>query len=220
MGPRPPQAPGPLAKRGSRRHRRQPPRPRTAGARQADRPTLDRAQCRPSGGPRYLPPRKAMNELLVHLAGEPAGRLVLKQNGNMQFRYDGGYSGVPISRAMPLQEEAHPHATCRAVFGGLLLEGEGREAVARNLGISAGNDYALLKELGGDCAGAITLVPPDTELPTEPRLRPLSAGELDETIRDLPLRPLAADPQAGTRLSLAGAQPKLPVVVEDDEIAL
>lgn len=161
-----------------------------------------------------------MNELLVQLAGVPTGRLVLKENGNMQFRYDDGYRGAPVSRSMPLQEGAHPHATCRAVFGGLLLEGEAREAVARNLGISAGNDYALLKELGGDCAGAITLIPPDAELPKEPRLRSLSADELEETIRDLPLRPLAADPQAGTRLSLAGAQPKLPVIIEDDEVAL
>lgn len=153
-----------------------------------------------------------MSELVVYLAGKRAGRLLRKANGNMQFRYDEGYDGARISLAMPIQSEAHPHATCRAVFGGLLLEGDARDAVARNLGVSAGNDYGLLAELGGDCAGAITLIPPGVDLPTEPRLRALSAEELERTIHELPVHPLGADPERGTRLSLAGAQPKLPVV--------
>jgi serine/threonine-protein kinase HipA len=161
-----------------------------------------------------------MSELLVYLGDEPAGQLILKENGNLQFRYEGGYPGPPISQALPVQADAHPHSVCRAVFGGLLLEGEGRKAIAKNFGISVGNDYALLEELGGDCAGALTLVPPGTALPKEPRLRRLSAEELDETIRELPTRPLAADPEAGTRLSLAGAQPKLPVIVEGEAISL
>jgi serine/threonine-protein kinase HipA len=161
-----------------------------------------------------------MSELVVHLAGTRAGRLLLKSNGNMQFRYDEGYDGPHISQAMPAQAEAHPHAVCHAVFGGLLVEGDAREAVARNLGISAGNDYGLLAELGGDCAGAITLTPPGIELPSEPRLRSLSEEDLEQTIHDLPLRPLGADPKQGIRLSLAGAQPKLPVIVDDDGISL
>jgi serine/threonine-protein kinase HipA len=161
-----------------------------------------------------------MSELIVYLAGERTGRLLLKTNGNMQFRYDEGYNGPRISQAMPVQAEAHPHTACHAVFGGLLVEGDAREAVARNLGISAGNDYGLLAELGGDCAGAITLIPPGIDLPSEPRLRRLSKDELEQTIRDLPMRPLGANPKQGTRLSLAGAQPKLPVIVDDDGISL
>jgi serine/threonine-protein kinase HipA len=161
-----------------------------------------------------------MSELVVYLSDEAAGRLILKENGSLQFRYEDGYSGPPISQALPLQKDAHPHSICRAVFGGLLLEGEGRRAIARNFGISVGNDYALLEELGGDCAGALTLAPPGTPPPGEPRLRQLSAEELDETIRELPARPLAADPEAGTRLSLAGAQPKLPVIVEGGRASL
>ena len=161
-----------------------------------------------------------MSELVAYLAGERTGRLLLKPNGNMQFRYDEDYGGPQISQAMPVQAEAHPHAACHAVFGGLLVEGDAREAVARNLGISAGNDYGLLAELGGDCAGAITLIPPGVDLPSEPRSRNLSEEELEQTIRELPLRPLGADPKRGIRLSLAGAQPKLPVIVDDDGVSL
>src|SRR5580658_295904 len=110
-----------------------------------------------------------MSELIVYLADRAAGRLIRKDNGNLQFRYDSGYAGPPISQALPIQDAAHPHAVCRAVFGGLLLEGEAREVLARNLGVSASNDYALLQELGGDCAGAITLIEAGVELPAEPR---------------------------------------------------
>jgi serine/threonine-protein kinase HipA len=159
-----------------------------------------------------------MTELAVHLAGERAGRLIRKDNGNLQFRYDAGYSGPPISWALPIQEDAHPHAVCRAVFGGLLPEGDGREALARNLGISAGNDYGLLEEVGGDCAGAIALLQPGSDLPTVPEMRWLDMTDLDDILRELPQQPLAADPAEGIRLSLAGAQPKMPVILDGDRI--
>ena len=161
-----------------------------------------------------------MEELIVYLSGERVGRLILKENGNLQFRYDAEYRGPPVSQSLPVRQDAHPHRVCRAVFGGLLLEGEAREALARNLGISAGNDYALLRELGGDCAGAMVLLEPDAEFPSVPQVRPLDEAELDALLRELPQRPLAADRQEGIRLSLAGAQPKLPVVIDSGQVAL
>jgi len=161
-----------------------------------------------------------MSELIVYLCGRRAGRLIRKDNGNLQFRYDPGYAGPVISQALPVQEAAHPHAVCRAVFGGLLAEGDARVALARNLGVSLGNDYALLQELGGDCAGAVTMLDPDVELPSESRREPFDDEQLDVLLRELPQRPLAANPEQGIRLSLAGAQPKLPVIIESGEVAL
>lgn len=161
-----------------------------------------------------------MSELVVYLAGKRTGRLIRKDNGNLQFRYDPRYDGPAISQVLPVREEAYPHNLCRAVFGGLLVEGDAREVVARNLGVSSGNDYALLEALGGDCAGALTVLEPEEELPSRPRARALDDEQLDTVLRELPQRPLAADPAEGTRLSLAGAQPKLPVIVEDDRFSL
>ncbi|MFI4991606.1 MAG: type II toxin-antitoxin system HipA family toxin [Solirubrobacterales bacterium] len=161
-----------------------------------------------------------MSELSVYLAGRRAGRLIRKENGNLQFRYDPGYDGPALSQALPVQPAAHPNRLCRAVFGGLLLEGDARLAVARNLGVSSGNDYALLEALGGDCAGAITVLEPGQELPESPATRALDAQGLDVALRELPQRPLAADPAEGTRLSLAGAQAKLPVIIEDGKVSL
>lgn len=161
-----------------------------------------------------------MSELVVDLAGRRAGALIRKDNGNLQFRYDEGYEGPPVSYALPIQREAHPHAVCRAVFGGLLLEGDGRDALASNLGVSPENDFALLEEVGGDCAGAITLLRPGETAPTEPQVQWLDAEQVDARLAALPARPLAADPDHGVRLSLAGAQPKLPVVIDGDRIGL
>lgn len=161
-----------------------------------------------------------MSLLLVYLGTEIVGGLALKDNGNLQFRYREEYTGPAISQALPTQSEAHPHSACLAVFGGLLLEGQGRETVARRLGTSTQNTYALLHELGGDCAGALALVDAYYEMPDEPKSRTLTAEDLDKTIRELPERPLAADPEAGTRLSLAGAQPKLPVIIDGGKISL
>jgi len=161
-----------------------------------------------------------MSELIAYLAGVRVGRLIRKGNGNLQFRYDPDYGGPAISQALPIQKAAHPHAICHAVFGGLLLEGDARTVLARNLGVSVGNDYALLRELGGDCAGAVTLLAPEGELPTEPRSKLLDEEQFDALLRELPRHPLAADSEAGVRLSLAGAQLKLPIIMDEDGLAL
>jgi serine/threonine-protein kinase HipA len=161
-----------------------------------------------------------LSALAAYLAGERAGTLIRKDNGNLQFRYIDGYQGPAVSQSMPLQSEAYPHRVCVAVFGGLLLEGEPREVLARNLGVSAGNDFALLQGIGGDCAGALTLLASASGMPPVPQVKPLRPEELDRLLRKLPQRPLAADPQEGIRLSLAGAQPKLPVIIEGEQLGL
>ncbi len=161
-----------------------------------------------------------MKELVVTLAGVRAGRLVQKSNGNLQFRYDPGYSGPPISHAMPVQAEAQSHKLCQAVFGGLLLEGDGRDTLAKTLGVSANNDFGLLEEVGRDVAGAVAVLEPDETVPTTPEVRRVNADELGQLLRHLPQRPLAVDPSEGIRLSLAGAQPKLPIILDAAGAAL
>jgi len=45
------------------------------------------------------------------------------------------------------------------VLAGVLPEESKREIIARNLGISGRNDYAMLERIGGECAGAVTFIP-------------------------------------------------------------
>jgi serine/threonine-protein kinase HipA len=126
----------------------------------------------------------------------------------------------PLSQSLPLRKERFSRNECRGYFGGILPEESKREIIARNLGISARNDYAMLEQIGGECAGAVTFVPtgePLTE--SEYRYRALSSEELAAVLRELPRRPLLAGDE-GIRLSLAGAQDKVAVRVDGDEISL
>jgi serine/threonine-protein kinase HipA len=121
---------------------------------------------------------------------------------------------------LPLRKERFSRNECRGYFGGILPEESKREIIARNLGISARNDYAMLEQIGGECAGAVTFVPTGEPLPeNDYRYRTLSSEELAAVLRELPKRPLLAG-EEGIRLSLAGAQDKVAVRVDCGEISL
>lgn len=121
---------------------------------------------------------------------------------------------------MPLRSKSYSHSECQGFFNGVLPEEAQRNAIARNLGISAENDFALLEFIGGECAGAITFVPSGASLPNQAHdYRALSEEELAVVLRQLPDRPLLAG-EDGVRLSLAGAQSKLAVHVSDSVISI
>ena len=74
----------------------------------------------------------------------------------------------------------------------------------------------LLKRIGGECAGAITILP-ESEIPESPdqyKYSLLSSEQLADLIKDIPRRPLLAG-QEGIRISLAGAQEKLALFYKD-----
>ena len=74
--------------------------------------------------------------------------------------------------------------------------------------------------IGGECAGAVTLMPAGEPFPErQDRYRELSNEELVDVVRTLPRRPLLAG-VADVRLSLAGAQAKVAVKVSGDKISI
>ena len=166
----------------------------------------------------------AVRALDVYLHGHRAGRLVLRDSGLTSFHYGETWLGrgdaVPLSLSLPLRPEPYRHRDCMPYFGGVLPDGRSRQLIARVLGVSEENDFALLERLGGECAGAVTLLPEGTGLKSgDERTRTLGPEELAETLRELGRRPLLAGTE-GVRLSLAGAQDKLPVRIFDGRIAL
>jgi len=161
----------------------------------------------------------------VWLLGELVGRLD-QTAGRLTFTYDAGWSGqhhaVPLSASLTLQEKPFEDQAARPFFAGLLPEQAKRDQVARAIGVSARNDFALLDALGGECAGAVSFTHPGEkpiEQETELDYRVLDDQALATIIDKLPERPLLAG-EEGIRLSLAGAQDKLPVLVVDGRIAL
>jgi serine/threonine-protein kinase HipA len=160
----------------------------------------------------------------VYLHEELVGHLVQDDDGQMSFEYLESWLAKPgaaaLSQSLPLRKERFPAKECRGFFGGILPEESKREIIARNLGISARNDYAMLEQIGGECAGAVTFIPAGQELPKRDyHYRKLDAKELAGILRELPKRPLLAG-EKGIRLSLAGAQDKVAVRIEGEEVSL
>ena len=160
----------------------------------------------------------------VYLHKQLVGHLIKDDGGQMSFEYLGSWleqpDAVALSQSLPLRKDRFPAKECRGFFGGILPEESKREIIARNLGISARNDYAMLEQIGGECAGAVTFLPVGQELPKRDyHYRKLDAKELAGILRELPKRPLLAG-EKGIRLSLAGAQDKVPVRIEGEEVSL
>lgn len=160
----------------------------------------------------------------VYLLEDLVGELVQANSGDVTFQYAEGWldraDAVPLSHSLPLRKERFRRKECHGFFGGILPEETKREIIARNLGISARNDYAMLERIGGECAGAVTFVPAGQGLPDRAYdYHKLSEKELAAILKELPQRPLLAG-DAGIRLSLAGAQDKVAVRIEDGEVCL
>ncbi|MBN2372877.1 type II toxin-antitoxin system HipA family toxin [bacterium] len=166
-----------------------------------------------------------MNNLIVYLNAERVGSLKQDDSGLLQFSYDQTWlekpSAMPLSHSLPLQNEVFLGKKARPFFAGILPEEGPRKKIAEILGISETNDFAMLGRIGGECAGAVSLLP-EGVTPTEPkdsRYRELTEPELQKIITELPSRPLMVG-MNGLRLSLAGAQDKLPVIVRNSGICL
>ena len=160
----------------------------------------------------------------VYLHRDLVGHLMQDDHGLMIFSYVDNWlekpNAMPLSHSLPLREEPFEGKECKGFFGGILPEEQKRELIAKNLGISARNDYAMLEQIGGECAGAVTFIPAGQALPDRNyRYRQLSDEALAGILRELPRRPLMAGAE-DVRLSLAGAQDKIAVHVSGDKISL
>ena len=164
-------------------------------------------------------------ELEVWLFADRVGTLALVE-GRLNFRYTPVWlsrpNAVTLSSSLPLQAEPFDDHQTRPFFAGLLPEGQMRRLIARQFQVSGQNDFALLDRIGGECAGAVTFLEPGQELPAPSQgddIQWLSDEEVVAILDELPHRPMLAG-KDGLRLSLAGAQDKLPVVFDGARLGL
>jgi serine/threonine-protein kinase HipA len=154
---------------------------------------------------------------------EIVGKLTQDDGGQTIFQYGESWlakdAPMALSRSLPLREDAFSQKECRGFFGGTLPEEGTRKVIARILGISDKNDFAMLEQIGGECAGAITFLPEDQDILEDTAYCDLTVDELAKILRELPRRPLMAG-EDGIRLSLAGAQDKIAVRVEGEAISI
>ncbi len=165
--------------------------------------------------------------LSVYLNSTFVGRLWLDEERRFVFQYDETWlcdaDAIPLSLSLPLRADVFGDSPSkgkvRAFFSNLLPEAELRSNIAKRLGLSEKNDFALLKVVGGECAGAVTILPDGVGLSGKVEYRQLDDNALNSLIKDLPKRPMLAGEQ-GIRLSLAGVQNKLPVYYDGQYISL
>jgi len=169
-----------------------------------------------------------MNALDVFFHDERVGRLQRLPGAKLRFQYAESWvddGSAPLSLSLPLRAEPFEDQECRPFFSGLLPEGAFLKAIARRFRVPAGNPFAMLAEIGGECAGAVSLTQTGAEPPSLGSSNPdwLDERRLGLLLAELPDRPLLSDPggdDGGIRLSLAGSQDKLPVLWRDERAGI
>lgn len=103
-----------------------------------------------------------MRNLNVYLYEQHVGILTQDDVGQLLFAYDDRYLAkqncLPLSQSLPLDKQNFTDKECRGFFAGILPEMQQRKIIAKNLGISARNDFSMLEAIGGECAGAISFL--------------------------------------------------------------
>ncbi|MDR2613661.1 MAG: type II toxin-antitoxin system HipA family toxin [Deltaproteobacteria bacterium] len=162
---------------------------------------------------------KIKENLSVYWDDEPVGRLHRPADSDgLFFKYDKRWlsGGKPaISRSMPLAGKTFSSKTTGRFFGNLMPEGQAMSDFAGMKKITEDNLFRFLLEYGVECAGALMIV--DSDLP-----RPTQSSRYRD-VTDIIINELSLPPEqqgnliiiTDSRLSLAGAQNKLPVLVRD-----
>lgn len=152
----------------------------------------------------------------VYLHSIKAGHLFQGSNGSLTFTYDPIYlqeQRPALSISLPLREESYEGNYVKALFSGYLPDDLVRKRLARFLGLSEKNSFALLEVVGGECAGAISLHSPGQAPVAYSDTRTLEVLDdyrLSEILNLVKSRPLLVG-VSDLRLSLAGAQDKIAV---------
>jgi serine/threonine-protein kinase HipA len=152
--------------------------------------------------------------LEVRIADEFAGVVVQRPNGSFRFEYDPAYAEgrrrVPLSYSMPLTRRTHGMRPIANWMWNLLPDNEAAlKRWAQRYKVSARNPFALLREMGEDCPGAVQLAPPGVDFAGRGGVTWISQADLERRIQAL-----LEDPGAGRmesdagQFSLAGAQSK------------
>ncbi len=144
----------------------------------------------------------------------------------LSFKYDNTWLQseytTALSISLPKREKEFSTNKCKPFFAGLLPEQRQKSIIVRNFRISINNDFAFLEKLGEDVAGILQILPPNktpTKVTKGLQTSPLTPELLAKKLDELPKHPLLAD-DSELRMSLAGAQSKVPVILVNNEIGL
>lgn len=166
------------------------------------------------------------DSLNVWYENELVGNIWRNQQGLIGFRYNEDWlnqNKFAVSLKLPLQSEDYPAeegGIAHRFFANLLPEAGVRDQVVRDLKIP-NTDFDLLRAIGGECAGAFSLLPVEREPDLDNRYNKLDDEKLIQLIRRRGQILIAKrENEELPRLSLAGAQNKCPVLIKGDDYYL
>ncbi|HUF99057.1 MAG TPA: HipA domain-containing protein [Ilumatobacter sp.] len=143
---------------------------------------------------------------LVVWRGNEVHAVLSERRGRLALTYQP--EAQPVSVSMPVRASAYGDAVVRPWFRGLLPEGQMRLIIAYDIGVQPDDDFGLLRVLGKDCAGALSLREAGDVPSVHDIVGPaLTQPEIGHLLRSLPTSPMGFD--EGFRVSLPGNQHKL-----------
>lgn len=157
-----------------------------------------------------------MGRLDIFLGDRPVGTLTVEDQGRLRFAYAGS-DVPPLSLSLPVRAEPYADEACRPFFAGLLPEGEALRHAAANKRLQPYETFRLLEAYGGECAGAVRLLPPGAAPTIAADYELMDDADLAQLARRLPTDPNFSS-DGRVRLSLAGAQAKTAVTIFGDGI--
>ena len=174
------------------------------------------------------------HRLHVATLGAAVGEITFDSlDDNYGFQYDGSWTrstaGYYLTPAIPLNAAPHSPGSVKRFLENLLPEGRALDIAARVSQVSKSNIFALVRLLGKEPVGAFSFLALDAspkeaatiaqEQLSEAVRRPISDDELSQRIRERDAIPFPVW-DGKVRLSLAGYQDKLQVLVEGDRLSL
>jgi serine/threonine-protein kinase HipA len=158
-----------------------------------------------------------MASLLLYFEQRPVGTIDVDTSGP-SFTYATGWISLrgafPISLTMPLKSEQFTADIFLPWAANLLPESEQLRTLGQLLGMSRSDVIGLLSAIGGDTAGAFSFGQPGRA--SSVQWRPVGRPEeVERMIDNLPNKPFLVG-EEGVSMSLAGAQSKIAVAVDND----
>ena len=157
-----------------------------------------------------------MAGLPVYFEQRPVGAIDVDKNGP-GFTYDRAWISLrgafPISTAMPFRPDRYGPDIFLPWAANLLPENDQLRTLGQLLGMARSDVIGLLSAIGRDTAGALSIGQPGRTSSVQWRLL-ATPEEVEAVLDDLPNKPFLVG-EEGVSMSLAGAQSKLAVSVDD-----
>ncbi|MFL1466614.1 HipA domain-containing protein [Marinobacter sp. HN1S83] len=164
-----------------------------------------------------------MRSLVVYYNGTKVGFLSEQEN-IWELSYADEWlafaDGFDLSPSLPRDEKTIKDGSSKRpvqwYFDNLLPEEALRQVVAKEAGLKWEDSFGLLEYYGAESAGALVLLEPEVSRDLPVGRKRLTHDQLSQRIKNLPRSSLQKD--SPKRMSLAGAQHKMLIVLEGEDI--